>query len=72
MLYEFIFGNSEICSAFGIYTTFPRVLVDVEGMCPIENLHSTLAIEMDDSLPDPLISLEFKVRLACNLLNNVA
>ena len=67
MLYEFVFCNSEICCAFGIYTTFPRVLVDVEGVYPIENLDNSLAIEMDDNMPDPLISLEFSVRL-CSLL----
>ena len=70
MLYGFVFCNSEICCAFGIYTTFPRVLVNVEGVYPIENLHNSLAIEMDN-MPDPLISLEFSVKL-CSLLHDVA
>ena len=53
---------------FGIYTTFPRVLVNVEEVRPIEHLQNSLAIEMDDNLPDPLISLEFSVRLTCHLM----
>ena len=68
VLYEFIFCNSEICCAFGIYTTFPRVLVNIEEVRPIEHLQNSLAIEMDDNLPDPLISLEFSVRLTCHLM----
>ena len=63
------FCNTEICCAFGIYTTFPQILVNVEAVHPTENLQNSLAIEMDDNVPDPLISLEFSVRLTCSLLH---
>ncbi len=61
VLYEFVFSRSDIDSAFGIYCTFPRSLVDVTGTQTIADVQNTFAVEVDDNLNDPLIALEFSV-----------
>lgn len=61
MLYQLVFAMSDILGCFGIYTSHPHSLVELD--CEVSYLEGTLIVEEDEGLVDPLLSLGHEVCL---------
>ena len=56
VLYEFVFSNSEICSAFGIFSCHPRELVALDKS--INDVDGMLIVEEGEDLLNPFTFIE--------------
>ena len=61
VLYEYIFCCGRVHSNFGIFTSYPRRMLQLVGSDLLSDINGVLAVEEDVNFPDPLQYLQDEV-----------
>lgn len=70
-LYEYVFCTGKVHGPFGVFSMFPRELLPTTGPHEISRVVGVLAVEEDDSFPDPLTYLDTDVSMKVTLRQSI-